>query len=321
MFVDKRLGGLKAVQTLSRLNRSHPAKSDTFVLDFVNTADEIQESFKHYYEATVAEPTDPNLLFTVRDRVLAFDVINKDEVVAFARALAGGGRDAHAKLYAHTDAALERYKALEKADQIEFRQTLHAYVRLYSFLAQIVPFADIDLERLYVYVKALRGRLPEEREAAIDLGDQVTLTHLRTELTGKHTLSLDSGEGELTGFPGGGRGRQHEVANSPLSEVIELLNVRFGTNFDASDALYFEQMLEEMLGDEQLVGEARANTVDNFLYGFGRAFDGRVIERRELNEQIFARVMEDKEFSAVLKELLGKRMYEMVRAPKSKPNN
>jgi type I restriction enzyme R subunit len=74
-----------------------------------------------------------------------------------------------------------------------------------------------------------------------------------------------------------------------------------------------------MLGDEELVGEAKANSVDNFLFGFGRAFDGRVIERRELNEQIFARVMEDKDFSAVLKDLLGKRMYEMVRKPKSKP--
>ena len=316
MFVDKRLDGLKAVQTLSRLNRTAPGKADTFVLDFANEASEIQESYKPYYDATLTQPTDPNVLFNRKDDIEDFAVINAADIKGFARAFAKGGPGAHAKLHGYTDLARERFKALPIEQRDEFRSALHAYVRLYAFLGQIVPFAEVALEELYLYAKALLQRLPEDRVAALDLGEDVVLTHLRTELTGKHTLSLDQGQEELPGFRGEGRGKQHEPTKSPLSEVIQLLNERFGTALTSTDELYFQQIVDSMATDQQVAELARVNTLENFRLGFESSFEAKVIDRREANEAIFERLMDDQEFAGAVKRALAKIVYEKVNEPK-----
>ena len=145
MFVDKTLVGLAAVQTLSRLNRIHPEKTDTFVLDFRNEADDITEAFKPWYETTVAVPTDPNLLYDLADRLLALQVLDDAEARAVAAIIADRTKKVgdHGMVHALLAPAVERFKAKSPDEQLEVRDALDQYVRAYSFLSQVVDFGDV----------------------------------------------------------------------------------------------------------------------------------------------------------------------------------
>ena len=185
MYVDKVLTGLNAVQTLSRLNRIHPVKADTFVLDFRNETEDIVRAFEPYYGRTVAPPTDPNLLFDTRRRLDEFDVLRPDEIEAtVALLLVSTDTKAHGRVYAALDPAVERFWELDEEDRLGFKDALDKFVRTYSFLSQVVSFGDSKLERDYTYCRALAARL---RDAAsverLDLGAEVELTHLKTEMT------------------------------------------------------------------------------------------------------------------------------------------
>jgi type I restriction enzyme, R subunit len=145
MFVDKTLVELAAVQTLSRLNRIHPEKTDTFVLDFRNGADEITEAFKPWYETTVAVPTDPNLLYDLGERLLALQVLDDTEARAVAAVIADRTKKVgdHGLVHALLGPAVERFKAKSPDEQAEVIDALDHYVRAYSFLSQVVDFGDV----------------------------------------------------------------------------------------------------------------------------------------------------------------------------------
>jgi type I restriction enzyme R subunit len=149
--VDKKLGGVNAVQTLSRLNRTHPEKKATMVLDFANEADEIKAAFEPYYETTLlSEATDPNLLYEIQARLAAFPVYTEADVDAFAKVYFDP-KATQDRLYAVLAPVVERVRALSEDEQHDFRGQLTDYVRLYAFLAQVLTFADADLEKLYVF--------------------------------------------------------------------------------------------------------------------------------------------------------------------------
>jgi type I restriction enzyme, R subunit len=147
MYVDKALTGLAAVQTLSRLNRIHPGKTDTFVLDFRNHTDNIVEEFEKYYGRTVAPPTDPKLLYDTRARLDGFDVLRPDEIEAAAAALLTADAASHAQVYALLDPAVERFRALAEEERLAFKDCLDKFTCTYSFLSQVVSFTDTKLER------------------------------------------------------------------------------------------------------------------------------------------------------------------------------
>jgi len=172
MYVDKVLTGLNAVQTLSRLNRIHPLKTDTFVLDFRNDADDILAAFEPYYGRTVAPPTDPNLLFDTRSRLDQYDVLRLDEVEATVETLltVAEAKD-HGAVYALLDPALERFRALDETARLAFKDAIDKFVRTYAFLSQVVTFQDSKLERDYIYCRALASRLRDQATIErLDLG-------------------------------------------------------------------------------------------------------------------------------------------------------
>ena len=159
MYVDKKLKGLHAVQTLSRLNRVYPGKTETFVLDFANEAEAIQKAFEPYFERTVlSESTDPNLLYDLQTKLDSFHLFTMDEVDKFAE-IYFNPKGTQDKLYAALQPAVERYKEIEKNDQSQFRAAPSDYARLYSFLSQIISFVDPDLEKLFVYASPARAAL------------------------------------------------------------------------------------------------------------------------------------------------------------------
>ena len=158
MYVDKTLTGLAAVQTLSRLNRIHPDKTGTFVLDFVNDPDQIRDSFATYHGMTVAPPTDPNLMFDTRQALDEFHVLDAGEIERAVTLLLGDGK--HDQIHAALQPAVDRFFALEEEDQDAFRDALTRFVRTYAFAAQIVMFTNPGLERDYQYYRALASSHP-----------------------------------------------------------------------------------------------------------------------------------------------------------------
>ena len=169
MYVDKKLSGVAAVQTLSRLNRVHPGKEDTFVLDFVNDAETIQKAFQPYYEATtVAESSDPHHLYDLQDTLDGLQVYLwsrwKRSPERFTRPRQPEKQADISQLYTYLDPALDRFRALEGERQEEFRRTLRAYVRLYAFISHVMPFTDTDLEKLYTFGRFLLLTLPRPAE-------------------------------------------------------------------------------------------------------------------------------------------------------------
>jgi type I restriction enzyme R subunit len=163
MYVDKKLGGVNAVQTLSRLNRTHPEKKGTLVLDFANESEEIRAAFEPYYETTLlSEATDPNLLYELQTRLGAFPVYGGSDVEAFAKVYFDA-KATQDRLYAVLAPVVEHFGALSAEEQQDFRGQLTDYVRLYVFLAQVLTFTDPDLEKLYVFARHLRRRLPADR--------------------------------------------------------------------------------------------------------------------------------------------------------------
>ena len=314
MYVDKVLTGLNAVQTLSRLNRIHPNKADTFVLDFRNETEDIVSAFEPYYGRTVAPPTDPNLLFDTRRRLDDFDVLRPEEMETAVALLLADDTKSHGRVYAALDPAMERFVALGEEEHLGFKDALDKFVRTYSFLSQVVTFGDSKLERDYTYCRALAARL---RDAAslerLDLGAEVELTHLKTEITFEGSLSIDADSGEVTTIFGEGRGRQSDPEFEHLSEIIDELNERFGLDLDERDQLLFDQFEETWATDPDVVDQARSNTLENFRLAFDDRFLSTVVSRMDENEAIFKRILDDEEFRQVLMDLYAGRVYRRAR--------
>ena len=315
MFVDKVLTGLAAVQTLSRLNRIHPEKTDTFVLDFRNDAEAITEAFEPWYETTVAVPTDPNTLHDMAGRVFGLQVLDAAEAAAIASLIADRTHRVtdHGAIYALLGPVVGRFRGRPEPEQYEFRDSLDAYLRAYSFLAQVVEFGDVGLEALYLAGRALQADLPaQDGGGRLDLGSEVELTHLRLEETSSGSITPDHGVGELAAIYSG-RGRQAEESAEHLSAIISVLNERFGMALGTADQLFFEQMEETWMADQQLTDQARANPIENFRLVFNDVFIKSIVGRMDDNEDIFRKILDEPAFQAVVMDHYLRRVFERAR--------
>ncbi len=315
MYVDKVLTGLNAVQTLSRLNRIHPLKDSTFVLDFRNDAEDIVKAFEPYYGRTVAPPTDPNLLWDTRSQLDQYDMLRIEEIESTVELLVtfAGAKD-HGQVYASLDPAVERFKAMDEEDRLGFKDGLDRFVRTYSFLSQIVGFGDSKLERDYRYCRALASVLRDQNSIEkLDLGSAVELSHLRSEITFEGSLSLDGENGEVKSIFGEGRGKQNEPDSEPLSQIIDELNERFGLNLNERDQLFFDQIEGDWLADPDHRAQAQNNSVENFRLVFDRSFEHTVAERVMNNDDIAQRFFDDEDFKQVLIDWYAEKVYRAAR--------
>ena len=248
MYVDKKLGGVSAVQTLSRLNRSHPLKKDTFVLDFANSIEEIEASFKPYFESTIlGDATDPNKLFDLQDALDNFQVYTKEQVYEFSgKILANVSVD---QLHAILDESADVFRnELHEEQQADFRAKVKTYVRLYIFLSQIVPFENPYLERLYIFLNHLQNKLGGETPLDLAKGilDNIDMDSYRLQLEATTNVLLTQGE-DLKPIPTDMRGGVKEPELERLSYIINSFNERYGTHFEDTDKV--RQMAENIAGD------------------------------------------------------------------------
>ncbi|MEK7674841.1 MAG: type I restriction endonuclease subunit R, partial [Verrucomicrobiota bacterium] len=318
MYVDKRLAGLQAVQTLSRLNRTHPLKEDTFVLDFVNDRLEIQEAFKTYYEgAQMGEEVEPARMYELKTELDASGIYLAEEVqrfceIYFKPKLRQSAGD-HKAMNAALDPAVDRFQALQQENEDEaelWRGKLFAFRNLYAFLSQIIPYQDTDLERLYTFLRHLASKLPKRRGGPrYNFDDEVKLEYYRLQKISEGSISLKEGQAKPLDGPqevGSGLLREEPVA---LSRLIDLVNERFGTDFTEADQLFFDQIVEAAMTDENLKQAAKVNPEDKFSLVFNNLLETLFIERMDQNEEIFARYMNDPAFQNIVAHLLGGEVY------------
>ena len=319
MYVDKKLSGVRAVQTLSRLNRICPGKEDTFVLDFANTTDEILFAFKPYYETTTLEKTtDPNLLYDLKNEIESKRVIWQSEIDNFCSVFYRNENRLsvkdHSLLNAYIDPAVQRFENLKTQEEKEdFKNSLISFTRLYAFLSQIIPFQDIELEKLYSFGRYLLTKLPKrDLSDRLKLDDEVALEYYRIQRISEGGITLETKD-QIALKPVSEAGmRKDKEDKIKLSDLIRLLNEKYGTEFTDADRLFFQQIQQELIEDEVLRKQATSNPLDNFKYPFNDVYENKLIDRMEQNQEIFSKLMNDKEFGDFVKLWMLKSVYENI---------
>ncbi|MEQ8982496.1 MAG: type I restriction endonuclease [Deltaproteobacteria bacterium] len=320
MYVDKRLSGIQAVQTLSRLNRTARGKEVTFVLDFVNERETILDSFQDFYETTtIAEDVDPQRLYELQHDLADAHVYTSSEVDGFAAVFYQLAEhvnpSSHAKLNGWLDPAVDRFKALGANDeervalQETFRAQLVAFKNLYAYLAQVIPFEDRHLEKLYAFGRMLLRKLPRpETGGPLDLDDDVILTSLKLKKDAEGEMPLTKGQaGELPGPTATGTG----VAQSPtekLSTIIEALNQRFGLDLPDHVNEFLGGVADALVDADDIRLSAEANDEANFAHVFNPALANTMAEHLEVDADFVTLFFEDPH----LREFLSKRMLQEV---------
>ena len=323
MFVDKRLAGMQAVQTLSRLNRIHPLKEDTFVLDFVNDREEIREAFKTYYEgAEMGEEVDPARMYEIQGELDASGIYLDEEVQRFCdvyfKPKKRQSSSDHQAMNAALDPAVSRFKVRRDDNEEEaedWRGKVRAFLNLYGFLSQVIPYQDSELERLYVFLRYLAAKLPRRKSGpAYRFDDDVRLEYYRLQKISEGSISLQDGEARPLDGPtevGSGLVRPQPV---PLSQLIDIVNERFGTDFNQSDQLFFDQIVEAAMTDQGLQQAAAVNPGDKFELVFKGLLENLFAERMDQNEEIFVRFMNDAPFQRVVTSWMSSEAYRRLRS-------
>jgi len=324
MYVDKRLTGVNAVQTLSRLNRIHPGKEHTYVIDFVNDGEGVLEEFKPFHEHTEAVPTDPNVLFDAARRVREFDLFTDEEMGAFADAYfaATSDRD-HARLTPLTDGPFAAAQELDDDERLAFVDALRRFLRFYSFLSQVLPFVPPATEQLYVFGRFLADRLANERpEGGMSLAGTVDLTHYRLERTGTADLALTS-EGVKPGqaIRGDGTGSPRAPGEEQLSflgEVVDVFNARYGADLSEQDLVRPAQhMVDRVAAEPGLTEQVRRNPYADFRRGKDGAVLDAALDVRGINELFIQKFLDDEDLRERVSEGVLRAVYERLSEPRA----
>lgn len=317
MFVDKKLSGVKAVQTLSRLNRIYPGKEDTFVLDFVNTAEEIQKSFEPYYQATIlSEEASPNIIYDLKNTLDEHQLWQQSEIELFINIYYKASRQEApdlGKLAAALQPALDRFAAKDPQEQEEIKTGLGRFVRLYAFITQVCRMFDKDTHKFSVYARFLLKLIPKGKVEKIIVDDKVLLDKYKLEkdFEGSILLAENPELGPPKGITGG-----KEKKKEPLSIIIDKINQRFGTNFTEMDKV-LAQLTDDFLADDRLVELAKHNPQSTFEKIFEQEFKDIAATRYEQNEEFFVRMFSDEEFMNEVIKLMLPEVYRRLRRKKT----
>jgi type I restriction enzyme R subunit len=317
MYVDKKLGGVNAVQTLSRLNRSHPLKEDTFVLDFANSAVDIEKAFTPYFASTIlGEATDPNKLFDLQDALDNYQVYDRETVEEFSNKILANVsiEELHNLLNASASVFNDE---LEEEHQTDFRAKVKTYVRLYIFLSQIVPFENPYLERLYIFLNQLQNKLGGETSVDLAKGilENINMDSYRLQLEGTTDVVLEQGD-DLKPIPTDMRGGINDAEMDILSNILQTFNDRYGTQFEDTDKV--RQMAENIASDvsknDELINSIKFSDEQNARITSDKVVGEELLKHITTNFDLYKLYSDNKDFKedfsammfGVVKELINK---------------
>jgi len=301
MYVDKKLSGVAAVQTLSRLNRTHPGKEDTFVLDFANTAEEIKASFEPFYEESFSTPTEPNVLATMEHDLMAAGVLSMPEMDAAVAALLSEDPAQQSVLYGNLEPAVGRFAALEEEKADEFRRMLEHFCRAYAFVAQVMAWADTDWERLFLYGRLLLLELPPgENSPMPQISKSVQLTHLRIAVTSEVAIELAGSDEPGVALPGEGKGATVEPVLDKLSALISAMNDKYGADLGEADKVWVDQQWVVVKEDDEMREVALNNDRSQFEMVLEQKVKDLLIDRHDKNGVLFDLFFSNPDFQVSL---------------------
>jgi type I restriction enzyme R subunit len=260
MYVDKKLGGVQCVQTLSRLNRTKTGKTETFILDFVNETQDIIDSFQPFYTTTeLIGETDPDKLYDIEYKIETFQLFNQNDINCFCEEFYKK-TDTDEKLHPLIDQVVERWRKIESEElKEEFKSTIQSFIRLYSYISQITTFSEIRWEKLYVYLRFLNKKLPKKEGDRVSITDTIDLGSLRLQYIGKNNLSLETKVGELEPIYGEGSKVIKEEDRELLSEIIKKVNEVFGIELKDDDKVDLMSVKKKTLENIGLEEKMRGN--------------------------------------------------------------
>src|SRR3989344_204977 len=316
VYVDKLLNGITAVQTLSRANRICANKNDTLILDFANKTEVIQKAFQPYYEFTfLSEATDPHKLYELHDKLLDYQVFETGDVDNFVKNWKTNANQP--KLHTILNPIIECFKNKNKKEQVEFKKTLRRYQNIYGFLSQLIPFSDLNLEKLYIFNKFLQKKLPTiNNPLPYTVLQDVDIDSYKIVNKGKKEITLTA-DGELKPISDG-VGEFSPEDNQKLSKIIKDLNDAFGTDFTDDDKVFLGRVKENLLGNIDLLSKLEHNSKDNVKAIFDKYFNEEMTKLLNSNMKFYKRIVDNDKLKSRLKTALFDLVYHEYTKSKNK---
>jgi type I restriction enzyme R subunit len=312
MYVDKKLGGVAAVQTLSRLNRTRRGKTETVALDFVNEAEAIQEAFQRYYQNTsLEEETDPNKLYDLTTRLSAFEVYTGQDVEEFAAVFFDEAKPDELQ-QPILDRVVHAWLGREEEEREDFRSTLQSFVRLYGYVAQLITFVDTELEKEYVFARNLNRKLPKREGAGLPPGilDAVDLDSFRIQQTFEGEIELKKEDAHLPGVPTEAKTAVHEAEKAYLSDIISILNETYGLDLTEKDRVRMEEIVREVEADAGVRAVMTGNnSMSNKRHKVEKVIDERILDQVHHSIDLYKR-LNDPQVKQTLKDRLFEKLVQ-----------
>jgi type I restriction enzyme R subunit len=264
MYVDKALGGIATVQTLSRLNRTTIGKQDTFIIDFVNKQEDIQKDFQNYYQSTILDQgTDKQKLYNLKYEIEKADVFTKEEVLHFIEMFVRRKVKSEVLSPFFKKIVDERYIPLSDEDKDKFRKMVNKYVRQYSFISQIITFIDTDLEKFYLFTKLLFKYLPYEKETLpLEVTQMVDMDKYKIQEEENGSIILNLEDATLENPQGDGHGGKRQDPKEILEVIVKEINDKYAVELGDDDKVV-KEMYEALKADETLMASMRADNIED----------------------------------------------------------
>lgn len=323
MFVDKKLKGVNAVQTLSRLNRTCPFKNDTFVLDFANTSESIKESFQPFYEeTTLVGSSDVNRVYDLRSKLNEFALFNDEDIDKFYAIMKVNSDkkqqddSAIGKLVSVMKPAVDNYADLDDDKRLLARDTMMKFIRSYGFVTQLVRINDEDLFKDYLYISHLIRLLPKTQYPVFDLTGKVSLEYAKLKETFKGAIELEKEGGEVV--PGkGAKPAKKSNKTDTLERIVEKVNEKYQDDFSAADKVALDSVFQMLMGDpvvkKKLTEYAKTNDAQMFIKSiFPKEFERVLVECYTKNDDAFQRLLGNDQFQKAVMDIMAKELYKTL---------
>tara|TARA_X000000950_G_C13915612_1_gene660854 strand:+ start:3221 stop:6163 length:2943 start_codon:yes stop_codon:yes gene_type:complete len=316
MYIDKKLGGVQCIQTLSRLNRTTRGKNRTFVLDFKNEPQDINDSFQRFYKSLVLEgETDPNILYDYLREIKEFNLYTSEDINQFCKSFLNPYREGDEELTQITDPVVDDFKNLETEEEKSiFKSKIQSYMHVYGYLSQIIKFSDIELEKHLIFLKFLNKDLPKRSTTPFYIDNSVDIESLRIQKIYEKVESPVP-ETQYVSPPRFGTGGDQEPEYDLLSELIDQVNRTYGGNLNDEDKVQLNRLNEKLELDEEVKKYMQGdNSEDNKKNFFSQRCENMIIDDIDNSKELYKKISGDEP----VKNFIFKLLYENYQKSMSK---